>query len=763
MTPPSPLSRRDVLHRSAAWSAAGLAAPGWIGACAPGSRAPSAVAPAGAGESQTDFVPVRETCVREHRGSPALFINGRPHAGLTFFFARVQDSAEDIRRFAAAGIHLFSGCFGVGRWVDGRWDFEADRKRFEYVLAANPQALILPRVGLHGARSPWSEAHPDEVQIDVHPHTGAREPARWFSFSSPAARRVYGQALREFIRDCETRYGDHIVGYHLAGGATGEWSYGWRPALSDYCPAQEKAFRRWLRRRYQDDRQKLRHAWKQSDADFDTAAVPLVRARDETQLSLFDPATERPLIDYLTFHSEAVADAILYYCGLCKETLRELGRRKICGVFYGYHFKNMNRPANFHNQGHGAATPLLTSPDVDFFCAPYDYSGREPGTMYLSQLVAGSVRLHGKLYYCEDDTFTFLSKREPHRSWCPDRESSIGVLRRNLAGILRDGGTAWYMDCGGNGPPNPAVQVDGWYRDEGLMLNFAAMQRLASERLARRDLTTCAEVAVVVGGAGIAAQRQDPALADALLFHQVLDLAALGASFDTYRAEDLERLMRQPWAAAYRLVIFLDALILAPREREVIDRQLKRDGRTLLWVYAPGLVTDDAFSPEALHAATGFRLGLRRASEPLMVHCVVTGSRVLYGTERPVGPVVFGADPDAAVEGWFLNTGDPGFLARDFGAWRSVWSGAPAIPAVVLRHIARQAGVHLYVETGDQVLCERGLLAIHAGFDGERTVRLPRAGDVRDAFTGREVGRGVREFRVSLRRAETAIWAVDES
>jgi hypothetical protein len=76
----------------------------------------------------------------------------------------------------------------------------------------------------------------------------------------------------------------------------------------------------------------------------------------------------------------------------------------------------------------------------------------------------------------------------------------------------------------------------------------------------------------------------------------------------------------------------------------------------------------------------------------------------------------------------------------------------------VLRHLARQAGVHLYVETGEQVLCEKGYLALHAGFDGERTVRLPGLSDVENADTGESVGRDIREFSASLRRGDTAIW-----
>jgi hypothetical protein len=381
--------------------------------------------------------------------------------------------------------------------------------------------------------------------------------------------------------------------------------------------------------------------------------------------------------------------------------------------------------------------------------------------MYLAQLVAGSVRLHGKLSYCEDDTFTFLSKRESHRSWCPDRESTVGVLRRNLMGILREGGTAWYMDCGGNGRRNPTGQVEGWYRDEGLMRNFAEMQRLARRRLDRADHAPSAQVAVLVSDASVAYQRQDAALCDALVFHQMLQLGPLGASFDTYRVEDLPLLVKQPWHANYRLWIFLGTLHVGQKERDAVER-LKAGGRTLLWVYGCGLLTEDAISCAAMESLTGLRVAVRLASELLLINCFATGSRIVFGTERPVGPVVIGADPRATVGGWFVNTGDPGFLTRDFGGWRSVWSGAPAVPTAVLRHLARQAAVHVYVDSGDQVLSENGYLSVHAGSDGERTVRLPKVSNVADAVTGKPVALAAREFRAALRRGETGIWTIDE-
>ena len=74
------------------------------------------------------------------------------------------------------------------------------------------------------------------------------------------------------------------------------------------------------------------------------------------------------------------------------------------------------------------------------------------------------------------------------------------------------------------------------------------------------------------------------------------------------------------------------------------------------------------------------------------------------------------------------------------------------------RQKARDAGVHVYTDAGDQVLAERELLAVHAANAGERTIALPRRCAVADAFDGAVLGTDVDRFRVSLRAGETAVW-----
>jgi hypothetical protein len=241
-----------------------------------------------------------------------------------------------------------------------------------------------------------------------------------------------GAKMQELIRYCEGKYSDHFLGYHLAAGECGEWAYAWRNyTQSDYSPAQLAAFRRWRR----DSAVEIPRDWRRHEGD---------------DGFIHDPVLQ----DYMRFHSEVVADAVCHFARLAKEELRRLKREKIVAIFYGYHFTPPGNPSAFFNSGHHALAKVLASPDVDVLCAPYSYYQREAGGTYYSQLVAGSVRLAGKLTYSEEDTVTHVVPPVPYRYHCPDRWTTENVLRRNILGSLRP-------------LPKPASQPDGRTRQIG--------------------------------------------------------------------------------------------------------------------------------------------------------------------------------------------------------------------------------------------------------------------------------------------------------
>jgi hypothetical protein len=494
-----------------------------------------------------------------HHGAPTLFINNQPDTGLMLYHNTVERGVEEIADFAAAGIDLLTtGLGGIKLWQeDNTIAFEAIDQKMALILAANPRALVLPRVGL-APPAWWVERHPEAMMIHRDPYLGETVEGEYrsVSFASAAWREDIAPVLRRIIHYLEEHYSLHILGYHLCAGECGEWSYIWRHyTQSDYSPAQVEAYAAWRTTRG------LCPA--EIPADWRCAPDAIT---SEDQLS--DPA----LRDYLTFHSDVVADAILHFSAVAKATLRERQADKIVAIFYGYHFTPPGQPSAFTDSGHHALSRILASPEVDALCAPYSYHAREHGGVYYSQLVAGSVRLHGKLIYSEDDTVTHLVPPHPYRYHCPDGFASKNVILRNILGALRDGGTAWYMDWFGQ----------NWYRDQDLMASFTATQKMAQRRL-QYDNHSVAEIAVFVSeSTAFRIKPQAPDLVPWAL-EPLAEIMRCGAPVDTYLLTDLPQALNTNKTRPYRLLVFLDLVLPDPKEREAVT-VAEASGISLLWV-----------------------------------------------------------------------------------------------------------------------------------------------------------------------------------
>jgi hypothetical protein len=92
--------------------------------------------------------------------------------------------------------------------------------------------------------------------------------------------------------------------------------------------------------------------------------------------------------------------------------------------------------------------------------------------------------------------------------------------------------------------------------------------------------------------------------------------------------------------------------------------------------------------------------------------------------------------------------------------WSSVYSSVPVLPADLLRRIATNAGVHLYVESNDLIYATQGFLAIHAGEDGLKRLRLAKACQLYDPYDEKLDARGTREFVLEMKKGDTKLWRV---
>jgi len=661
---------------------------------------------------------------------------------------------ERVRAFAAAGVHLYSFSAGAHWRGVGEYDYTVLDERVRRTVRANPEAQVMLRVYLD-APSSWLKVHPDQAcRAACHPRMDSDRTVTtgYASFSSELWRTAAAEALRDLVRHVErSEYADHVFAYHLAAGGGQEWFWD-----TDYGAANVRAFRQWLRTRYADGVEQLRRAWGDPRATFANAAVPRCGRRiSGDHFEFFDPAKGRQVSDYGAFHSQAASEAVCRLAGIAKS---ESGRRKLVAALYGYTIFG-NESLGYFECGHHGVARVLACPDVDIVGAPHNYQERQPGGCSVQRVPTGSVRLHGKLYYNEDDTRTALSKPRAGYGRCATVADTVSVLKRNFASVTSAGGSLWWMDQGA-----------GWFHHPEILAAIGGMQRTA-EHLLTGDRSSAAEIAVIVSATASRHIRRHWSLIDPLVADQMLNgMTRIGAPVDTYLASDLGRLPR------YKLYVMLNAFDLTAEQRQQIKR-LRSDGRTILWVYAPGYVTEAGLSIQAVSDLTGFRLrvvcewvrprlSLANTSHPIARGCPTS---LHFGPWRPIGPIFLAADPEAVVVGRLTGVrglshyeidGGPGLVVRHFGTWRSVWCGVPNLPSPLLRGIARWAGVHIYSDQDDCVYATSRLLCVHARHGGQRHIRLPQPLEVTDAITGETVSRGVRTFSVDLSPHETGLWTL---
>ncbi|UCC64478.1 MAG: hypothetical protein JSV36_05315, partial [Anaerolineae bacterium] len=183
------------------------------------------------------------------------------------------------------------------------------------------------------------------------------------------------------------------------------------------------------------------------------------------------------------------------------------------------------------------------------------------------------------------------------------------------------------------------------------------------------------------------------------------------------------------------------------------------------WVYAPGLIGETLDVGNCLDV-TGLRLKLLKDKAPLQVEIRVRGADALlglssglrYGTERKIGPVLVGDDPDAAVLGELYGFGEPGLIRKEMDGLQTYFSAAPKLPAVLLRAIAADAGVHVYNEQDDITYVNRSFVGLHTPRAGQRTLRFQEPTDLYDVYCEEAVATNALEVTLCLPARYSALY-----
>lgn len=697
--------------------------------------------------------------VPPHAGLARIQINEQSH--LPYFFFVNADTAEDgavvdaqIRQAAAAGIHLFSGVMYLPlKNAYGDRSFGPIDALVHHILANDPNGYIIPRLQFVPTNY-WLRTHSDQIATHADGSQGDVSLASKI-FWEDCVEAL--EALVAHLNNPDTEGGDRVIGFHID---RGEWFYD-VSAGYDLSEPNTTGFQNWLQERYQQV-YALRAAWYDGSVTFESASVPAWTGQPVNskvaETPLYLSARDRRWSDYAQYSSELIAQAITGLASAAK-TMSE--RRLLVAVSYGYTMEFAAR----NDSGHLAMAKLLASDDIDILAGPNAYSGRGAGNPASFGAAIDSVRLHNKLWVVEDDTKTFLAETETDDTYNPKivsgADTQAAHQRHFGAALAHQAGVSW-MDLWGHGWLN---SDEIWQELGGLARLADRWDNAAAARTAPRTLTP--DVVVFVDEASLCLLRSDTAGLGSHLIVKTRDLLLrAGANVGFYLQSDLTH-PDLPEAALY---LFLNALRLTSSERLAIREKLHQPGKTLCWLYAPGVFDENGPAVQEAGEVIGMTLRAQawnvRLGSSITEHRHPVTERLRntrrIGQDEILSPSYSVNDPQAAVLAEYTSNGAPSLAVREHSAgWKSVFIGDPYLTIELLRGIYSYAGVPVY-EAQDDVLyaSSDGVLLLHAAYAGQRTVNLPTEGTVYDAMDHKIIAVDSRQFRTFLRPRTTRLFLI---
>ncbi len=380
---------------------------------------------------------IMDSCVKEYNGTPHLFINGKPHAGcayITYFTEK-----NDYRFFGETGFDLFSlPVFFATRTINETTGLPPIQKGifdgggFE-VFDENMRMLL--------------DAVPNAY---VFPRVNVNLPRAWeranpselcdtkvgeelcACFASEKWAEETERLLTQFIMHAMgSDYFEHIIGFQIAGGNTEEWF------------------------------------------PLDMAGSLGVRLREKGG-------------DIYRLMSETVAERIIRLSRLVKKLT---DGKLVVGSFYGYTLECPKRETCHH-----ALWRILNDDSVDFLCSPVSYANaRALGRDHANMTPIDSLKLHGKLYFAENDTRTDLTvpvNDMPYYNlpvwYGPERNVALETMKLHFARALTHGHAFWWFDMWG-----------GWYKADEYRELIGKLFTISSKAL-EKDNSSVSRLAVFV-------------------------------------------------------------------------------------------------------------------------------------------------------------------------------------------------------------------------------------------------------------------------
>jgi len=655
-------------------------------------------------------------------------IDEMKEAGIKLFMFGNYAGDEGIN--AEAGLRPFSNNFFKGY---GKYDFSFFEKIMTMIAPiGNEDVHVITRVCIEPPKW-WQKENVEETGLDYEGN-----PIR-YCFTSEKWRKDMSDAIKAFIDHVEnSKWKNMVIGYHIAAGGTEEWPYQHRFAdgFYDYSETNRSAYIKWLENKYVSP-EKLSDAWSKEIKNFSDVKFPSPAYRTYSENGFIrDPETEKDILDFHDFHNFAVADTINYFC---KEVKEYTNYERITGVFYGY-----TCVMSFNKKGAHALYELLDKPYVDFISTTNIFIG-EHGA-WVPSAALESLNLHDKMYLAEGDMRMHLSTNMgvylPHAlpdndyytsdTWKPrgDINYSLSVQTKALARTVCAKSGLWWQGMFGR-----------WYADERMMEIVGKTEEIYSKQ--QNDYLK-ADVCVLVDEKAYKyyASVNHRTVRD-VMCNNMWELSHAGFDYHLYLLSDITN-DKFP-ENNYKMFIFVGAINPTDEEKDAINKKLKNNNKTLLWLGAASCYDKD-LNNFALEESGENQDG------------VVFENNTYYDI-NPNGEKAGYMLPNfrfSNEKGYTLakfENGDAAVMWKEFENYNSVHSLSFVPSAELYQHIANLSGAHIYNRTGDCIIAGGEYVAIIAVKDGYRRISLPERGfNATNAITGEAVS--VNECFIDMKMKE---------
>ena len=678
--------------------------------------------------------------VKKTESGPKLFINGKITAPAFFFVNYDTDGKlrelqlSEVESAGKAGVNIIS--FPLpGMWLrdDEKPDFTETDKRMDATIKHCPNALIIPRLGVSRPPKWWIDQNPDEMMLFDNGERGVT------SVFSEKWRVDAAKTLRVMIEHLESKYGDHILGYHPVAQNTGEWfcqDY-WKGKLAGYEKPAQTAFKLYLKRKYKSE-MALRKAWNNPTITFENATVPSAADRRKASNDDFrNPEKEKAVIDYADCENNAYAEAANYMCMVSKQ----IAPNKLAMVFYGYLFELPGYLRNIQWSGHLGMRRLLDSPYVDLLCSPVSYNDRDAGGAGFFMSAVDSVQLAGKMWLVEDDTRTYLVPDVPEDiKRLKTAQETYGVLVRNFAHVLTHGTALWWMDLFGNG----RFQGDDIWQMLGSLTSTyqAALPNLKPYK---------PEIAVIVDTRSEYYTNPSNIATCTLVNMFRKQFYRIGAPVGLYLLDDLTA-GKVPPAKMY---IFLDLYRLDDNQLAAIRKYTCSNGSLDLWMYSPGVINNNKLIYGRVEQIVGMKLEKLESCEGEISY----GSNNEFVACDRMLPTYTIIDPSARSIATYSKSGKVAVASKAMKGYTNVFSGVTQLPSDLLRKLARQAGVHIYNDQNDVIAAGNGFVALAASSAGNKNLYMPSDCILQDVLTSQKYG-PTKNFTFDMELGDSKIWKI---